>query len=190
MKKLLIAALFIFLVLTIAVFINGYAVTHRTQLYTGRTTLMVAGNKQNKINDLIQLARSNRVLANANQTLMDLGPKSDINDIYSHLIVEQVKDTNIIAIEVTLLDPNDAKMTADVVANEVRKSSKEMFTDKDAKKTGNNDYLVKTIDPAYVFPVNSRANIRLLITLLITSLVVIGIAAIGYTFGVRSKTCL
>lgn len=110
------------------------------QMYTGRTTVMEpsgSGMSQDKIplypepylqldvqlrlSNLGSIASSQRVMQNAALTLSDLGMKFSAADILKHTSVSPVRDTSQLAIEVTLEDPNDAKIAADVIAAEFKK---------------------------------------------------------------------
>ena len=116
------------------------------QMYTGRTTLMEPEGMSNegvalyaepymqldvqlKLSNLGQLATSQRVLSNAVQTLSDLGIKFSGDEIGNHTSVQPVRDTNILAVEVTLPDPNEAKVAADVIASEFKKAYGELNND-------------------------------------------------------------
>ena len=116
------------------------------QLYTGRTTLMESTGMSEKgidiyakpymqldtqlrLTNLGQLAISQRVLSNAAQTLSDLGMKFTSEEIVSNTSVEPVRETNIIAVEVTLPDPEEAKVAADVIASEFKKAYGELNND-------------------------------------------------------------
>ena len=109
-------------------------------IYTGRTTVMesksiqqvgiplfqsqMMGNAtdlQLQLSNLGNLATSQRVLSNAAQTLSDLGMKFTPAQVLSATSVTPVRDTNILAIEVTLPDAESAKVAADVIAAEFKK---------------------------------------------------------------------
>ncbi|MGI6295700.1 MAG: GumC family protein [Armatimonadota bacterium] len=109
-------------------------------LYIGRTTVMESRSVKDlgiplyqsqlvssptdlqlQISNLGNLATSQRVMQNAAQTLSDLGLNYDARRILSATSVTPVRDTNILAIEVTLSDAEAAKVAADVVAAEFKK---------------------------------------------------------------------
>lgn len=109
-------------------------------LYIGRTTVMESKSikdlgvplyqsqlvssptdLQLQISNLGNLATSQRVMQNAAQTLSDLGLNYDARRILAATSVTPVRDTNILAIEVTLPDAEAAKVAADVVAAEFKK---------------------------------------------------------------------
>lgn len=76
---------------------------------------------QLQLSNLGNIATSQTVLENAAQALWDLGLKFTPQQILSATSVTPVRDTNFLAIEVTLTDPNDAKVAADVIATEFKK---------------------------------------------------------------------
>ncbi|NLN75535.1 MAG: polysaccharide biosynthesis tyrosine autokinase [Armatimonadetes bacterium] len=109
-------------------------------LYTGRTTVMESKSirqigvplyqsqlissptdLQLQISNLGNLATSNRVMQNAAMTLADLGLKYEPREVLAATSVTPVKDTNTLAIEVTLPSQEAAKVAADVVAAEFKK---------------------------------------------------------------------
>ena len=105
------------------------------QMYVGRTTVMersiLAGGRTRKqtpamqkrrLDTLVELATSQKVLSNAAETLSSLGLRHSPPEILAATTVEPVTGTNIIAIEVTLPDAKDAKIAADVVAAEFKKA--------------------------------------------------------------------
>ena len=115
-------------------------------MFTGRTTLMEAKGMSDKgvslfqepympldtqlrLSNLGQLATSQRVLSNARDTLRELGLTFPADQIGQVMSVQPVKDTNILAIEVTLPDAEEAKVAADVVASEFRKVYAELNND-------------------------------------------------------------
>lgn len=108
--------------------------------YIGRTTLMesksiqqmgvplfqsqmmsVTPDIQLQLSNLSNIATSQKVLLNAAQTLADLGMKFKPEQILGATNVTPVRDTNILAIEVTLPDAKEAKVAADVIAAEFKK---------------------------------------------------------------------
>ncbi|MCX6344119.1 MAG: polysaccharide biosynthesis tyrosine autokinase [Armatimonadetes bacterium] len=70
---------------------------------------------------MASIATSQRVLESAIDTLRDLSLNMKVDEILRATRVEPVKDTNIMAIEVTLPDPEVAKVAADVIAAEFKK---------------------------------------------------------------------
>lgn len=107
-------------------------------MFTGRTTLMESKGMsregispfpeqfmqvdvQLRLSNLANIATSNKVIVNAAQTLSDLGLRYEPQEIFQHTSVQPVRDTNILAIEVTLPDPEEAKIAADVIAAEFKK---------------------------------------------------------------------
>ena len=105
-------------------------------LYVGRTTLMEAKGMskegvsvfpdmslygqmdvQLRLSNLGSIATSNKVIRDAIETLRDLDSKYSDEELLAAVRVEPVKDTNILAIEVTLPDPVEAKKAADVMAS-------------------------------------------------------------------------
>ena len=108
------------------------------QLYTGRTTVMESTGMstegtpiyaeqqmmmdvQLKLSNLGNIATSQRVLGAAADTLRDLNLNYTSEEILGKTLVQPVKDTNILAIEVTLENRDDAKIAADVVAAEFKR---------------------------------------------------------------------
>lgn len=109
-------------------------------LYTGRTTVVESNNIQQmgiplfqsqmmgnstdiqlQLSNLGNIATSQTVLQNAAQTLSDLGMRFTPEQVLSATSVAPVRDTNILAIEVTLPDAKSAKVAADVIAAEFKK---------------------------------------------------------------------
>ncbi len=76
---------------------------------------------QLQLSNLGNIATSQRVMSNAAQKLWELGLKFSPKDILAATSVTPVRDTNYLAIEVTLPDSNDAKVAADVIAAEFKK---------------------------------------------------------------------
>jgi len=108
-------------------------------MWTGRTTLVESENLtretiplypqmvyggvndiQLRLSNLDTIAVSNTVMQNAANTLNDLNLRYSPDEILQSTKVSPVKDTNIIAIEVTLPDPQEAKIAADVVASALK----------------------------------------------------------------------
>lgn len=118
------------------------------QLYTGRTTLMesIGMSKEGvspfpemrtpmlldvqlRLSNLASLATSNKVMQDAIMTLRDLGSVYSDQELLAATKVEPVRDTNILAIEVTLPDPVEAKKAADVIASAFKNAYKELNTE-------------------------------------------------------------
>ena len=130
---------------------------HGKPMYVGRVTLMemlgppVKGQPdyyQKRLNNLASLATSQAVLSNSTQTLSSLGASSP-EVLLSGVTVVPVKDTSIVAIEATLADPKEAKVTVDVIAAETIKEYNRIYAPK-AGKTYERG--LKVIDRAYVRP--------------------------------------
>ncbi|MCL5103227.1 MAG: polysaccharide biosynthesis tyrosine autokinase [Armatimonadetes bacterium] len=113
------------------------------QQYTGRTTLMESKGMsregtplypeqfmqldiQLRISNLSNIAVSQKVMGNAAETLSDLNLSFSPQEILGHTSVQPVKDSNILAVEVTLPNPDEAKIAADVIAAEFRKAYSEL----------------------------------------------------------------
>jgi len=113
------------------------------QLYTGRTTVMESQGMssegipiyaeqkmimdvQLKLSNLGNIATSQRVLGAAAETLQDLDLNYSTKDILGKTTVQPVKATNILAVEVTLGNPGEAKIAADVVASEFKRAYAEI----------------------------------------------------------------
>ena len=107
-------------------------------LYRAHTTVMESGGMtqegiplypepymqldlQLRLSNLSNIATSQRVLKDAAATLSDLGLKFTADEILRRTSVQPVRDTNILAIEVTLPDGREAKVAADVMADEFKK---------------------------------------------------------------------
>lgn len=158
-----------------------------TQMYVGRTTLMESRSisaqsiptfKTGPANlaNLGSLAMSSRVIMNAVQTLSDLGVESTPEKVLKNITVAPVKDTNILAIEVTLPDAKEAKVAADVMASELKKEYARVY----AQPGKNNEVALKIIDPAYVIPAHRPNPARLLLALLFSP---IGGPTVGIIIG-------
>ena len=148
------------------------------QLYTGRTTLLASvaettdASKRVSMNTLAQIARSSRMMGYAALSLSDCGGNDLARRVLPWTSVEPVKDTNILAVEVTLPDPAEAKLAADVVAASIKKACQEILAPKQKDEP-----VLKTIDPAIVFPVDQRRSRKLLGALLAGLIAGIVIAA-------------
>lgn len=113
-------------------------VTGTQQMYVGRTTLAdrstligSAGRNpsqtiEQRLDVLGNIATSQRVLSNTAATLSDLGMKSTPVEILSATAVIPVRNTGILAIEVTLPNAPEAKVAADVLAAEFKKVYEDM----------------------------------------------------------------
>ena len=157
-------------------------------MYTGRTTLMESLGPPMKgqpdyykmrLDNLVDLARSSRVLSNTAQTLSELGMKFAPQEVLSNTSVTPVRDTNILAIEVTLPDPKEAKVAADVLAAETKKEYARQYGF-DIRK----GLVLKTVDPAFVRPLVRPNPAKLLFGLLFSQLggPIIGVI-VGLVFG-------
>lgn len=128
------------IILGMVICVGAVAIHNMTTqpLYTGRTTVMESKGMaqegvpiypepymqldvQLRLSNLANIATSQRVLKNASDTLDDLGMKYSASEILAHTSVEPVRDTNILAIEVTLPDPIEAKHAADVISDEFKR---------------------------------------------------------------------
>jgi capsular polysaccharide biosynthesis protein len=134
-------------------------------LYVGRTTMMAAATRsgagshdvQRCLANLQAIAASQRVMQKAALTLQDLGMSSSPAEILSHTSIWPVRDSDILAIEVTLPDQVDAKVAADVVAACVKKAYMELSSHTGPRVTGGQTELeIKTVDPAYIFPLDQH----------------------------------
>lgn len=112
---------------------------YRTKpLFTGRTTLMEKTGMskegvplyqeqytqldlQLRLSNLGTIATSQKVLQNAAETLGDLNIQTTPLEILQATKVQPVRDTNILAVEVTLQNPEEAKVAADVLSAEFKK---------------------------------------------------------------------
>lgn len=123
-----------------AVLTVAYVNFNSEPLYLGRTTLMESNSIQKagvplfqsdlissnldiqlQLSNLGSIATSQRVLNNAAQTLQDLGMRFTPQQILGATTVSPVRDTNMLAVEVTLPDAKEAKVAADVIAAEFKK---------------------------------------------------------------------
>lgn len=89
-----------------------------TPIYAEQQMMMM--DVQLKLSNLGNIATSQRVLSNAAETLKDMNLSYTPEQILSRTSVQPVKDTNILAIEVTMENPQEAKVAADVIANEFK----------------------------------------------------------------------
>ena len=146
------------------VFLAAFTSYNTEPLYIGRTVLAeslgppVPGQPayyNMRLGNLGNLASSQAVLSNAAQTLNDLGLKFTPEQILSSTSIMPVKDTSFLAIEVTLPDPREAKVAADVIAAELKKE----YLRRNALKSG--EMGLKTIDPVYVRPVDQHKALKL-----------------------------
>lgn len=107
-------------------------------LWTGRTTVIeqegmssraiplyperyLQLEPQARLSNLSGIASSQRVLQSARMTLEDLDLKLTADEILGRTNISPQRDTNILQIEVTLPNPEDAKIAADVIAAEFKK---------------------------------------------------------------------
>lgn len=81
---------------------------------------------QLRLSNLGRIATSQPVLRNSLITMRDFGVVIDPDYLVKHTTVEPVKDTNILAIEVSLPNGRDAKTAADVIALEFTKVYSEL----------------------------------------------------------------
>lgn len=95
---------------------------YSTDAYFSRTQQDV----QLRLSNLGTIATSRSVMEDAARTLADLGCKYTWSEIQGNLKVAPVRDTNILAIEVTLEDPAEAKQAADVVASALKRAYDEL----------------------------------------------------------------
>lgn len=111
----------------------------KKQMYIGRTTLIEnkalfgpsvykpsAQLTERRINTLVSIATSDRVMMNSANILRDLGLVSSPQKLLSSVTIEPVQNTNILTIEVQLPDPQEAKLAADVIASEFKRSLAEI----------------------------------------------------------------
>lgn len=143
----------------------GYMNYNSQPMFIGRTTVMetlgppVKGQPdyyKMRLGDLNNLAASQRVLTNAATTLNDLGMKFTPAEVLGATQIAPVRDTNILAIEVTLPDAKEAKVAADVIAAELKKEYSRLNS-----TPGRPDVALRTIDPAFVRQVDQRHVLRL-----------------------------
>lgn len=112
-------------------------------LFTGRTTVMEPEGMsqqevplypsqltqldvQLRLSNLASIATSQRVFGAAAETLPEYGMRFSPQQIFSSTKVSPVRDTNILAVEVTLPDPNEAMVAADVIAEEFKRVYSEL----------------------------------------------------------------
>jgi polysaccharide biosynthesis transport protein len=127
----------------VAVYVQSKYMTPDT--WTGRTRVMerqpnqtgvpvynenYAANTQVEIHlaDLAHIATSNSVITRAVASLEDLGITVEPDTLIRTLTVEPVQDTQILQIEVTSPDRDEAKSAADVVAAEFRRFYSELVS--------------------------------------------------------------
>jgi uncharacterized protein involved in exopolysaccharide biosynthesis len=129
-------------------FLSAAYVNYNSEpMYVGRTTVMESfgspmegqpDHYKMRLGDLGNLATSQAVLSNTAQTLSDLGMKFTPQQVLSGTSIMPVKDTNILAIEVTLPDAKEAKVAADVIAAEFKKVYANL---KDAPLSQNREFI-------------------------------------------------
>lgn len=112
--------------------------SHTVPLYTGRTTIALMtppsehlskSEMQSKLSAVEDIARSTEVLQATSSALSKLGVKVSLDDLRRSLNVDHIKDTSILAIEVTFGDPEQAKVMTDVVAAEMKKRYNQLCID-------------------------------------------------------------
>lgn len=117
---------------------------YRTKpLYTAKTTLMESRGMtrggtalypeqylqldlQLQLSNLATIATSQRVLSASAETLSDYGLKYSPEQILASTVVQPERDTNILAVEVTLPSGKEAKIAADVIAGEFKQAYGEL----------------------------------------------------------------
>ncbi|MBI2841778.1 MAG: polysaccharide biosynthesis tyrosine autokinase [Armatimonadetes bacterium] len=115
------------------------------KLYTGRATVMerqptergvpvygdryvVQPNVDIHLADLANIATSNSVILRSRDTLGQLGIAIDPRQLMNTLKIQPLYDTQILAIEVTSQDPDEAKSAADVVSGEFRRFYQQLMS--------------------------------------------------------------
>jgi capsular polysaccharide biosynthesis protein len=110
--------------------------------------------------NLTKVLSSMTVMQNAAMTLGDLGIKITPMEITSATSVSVIRDTSIIAVEITLPDQDEAKVAADVLAAEMKKVYAKMCSPRhaggSAQPAASDGPCLVTVDPAVVFPVNQH----------------------------------
>ena len=152
-----------FLLTLVGAMFAAYVNYNTEPLYIARTVIMEALGPpiqgqpdyyKMRLGNLGSLVTSQLVISNAAQTLWDLGLKYSPEQILASAEVIPVKDTSMIAIEVTLPDPNEAKVAADVIASEAKNAYA-------SSHSGPTEPALRTIDPAYVRPVDQHKALKL-----------------------------
>jgi len=87
---------------------------------------MVPATENKQMAGVMLVATSQRVLSAAAETLSDLGLKHTPDEILGRTTVKPVKNTNVLAVEVTLENPEEAKIAADVIAAEFQRAYTDM----------------------------------------------------------------
>lgn len=162
------------LVVTFLAVVSVSYINYTTQpMFVGRTTVMElpeartkdqTRNLETSMGNLANLARSQRVLSNAASTLNDLGMKYSPEQILGATSIEPVKDTSILAIEVTLPDAKEAKVAADVITAAFKQEYARFYK----KQPGRGDELtLKTLDPAFVHQVDRHPGLKILTALVL-----------------------
>ena len=124
-------------------FLALYQVANAPKYYTARTVLMIPSKHPH---------------SNARQVLVQVPVKGKSavfrDQLKGSLTVTGFKDTNLVAIEVTLPRPEDAIMAADAAARAYKKAWPSRFG------------TLKTVNSAYVFPASDHAYLKLGLCLL------------------------
>lgn len=133
-------------------------------LYTGRTTVIESfdGTQNTYKSRLVKaskMALSKEVITDCSKKLHDLGNTISPDALLKSVNVCRIKNTNILAIEVTLPDPQEAKEATDVLANRLKKAYFETYLTS-----------LKSIDPTEVTPVNQHQSQKLMLTPLLSLL--------------------
>lgn len=139
-------------------------------MYTGRTrvmerqpnqvgvpvyneSIMATSSVEVHLADLAHIATSMSVINRAVQSLEDLGISVKPDQLIETLQVQPVADTQILQIEVTSPDPDEAKSAADVVAAEFRTFYRELVSDPASKSR---DFIEKQLKEAKKNADNAR----------------------------------
>ena len=150
--------------------IVGFSNYTAVPLYTGRTTL-IEGENVSKApggatahpqgRNLTKLLSSTAVMRGASKTLADLGLKLTPPEIIRATSVSAVRDTNIVAVEVTLPDQDEAKIAADVLSAEMKKAYADVYSSSHTSGASRPDLFLVTVDPTVVFPVDQHRILNL-----------------------------
>lgn len=133
-------------------------------MYVGRTTIIQSAHissiahgpdESDGVKDLIAIAGSKELASAVAAKLNDLGTQHSAAEIAKAKSFVPVKDTYIVAIEVTLPDAREAKMAADVYADELKKLY-DRINHLSPDQRGLN-----TIDPACVRQVDQHKSLKL-----------------------------
>jgi len=145
-------------------------------MYTGKTTVMESKgmsksgvalypemqysslmDAQLRLSNLANIAISNKVMNDAAETLADLGSTYTPLEILQATSVEPVRDTNILAVEVTLPDPEEAKKAADVVASSFKRVYDEL---NNAAVRQSREFIEAQVAATKGVMQNAQANLR------------------------------